>query len=198
MDHFGKPEGTWGKLTLKGMNKGHQPLTEWAFEQLQITTALTMILDVGCGGGAVLTRLLATFFNSEVHGVDYSATSVAVSKKVNATQLDKRCFIQQADVCELPFSDLTFDLVTAFETIYFWPDLEQAFCEINRVLKKGGYFLICCESDGSDGETWDQKITGMRYYPSDELVQKLAVNGFAEIRQYRNDQGWICLIGSKC
>jgi len=197
MDQFRKPEGTLGKMTLRGMNKGHQPLTEWAFEQLQVS-ATTMILDVGCGGGAVLARLLTDFPKSEVYGVDYSAASVSVSKKVNAAQLDKRCFIRQADVCKLPFSDQIFDLVTAFETIYFWSDLEQAFCEINRVLKKGGHFFICCESDGSNGETWDKKIAGMRYYSSDELVQKLTANGFTEIKQYKNDQGWLCLIGSKC
>lgn len=33
----------------------------------------------------------------------------------------------------------------AFETIYFWSDLETNFKEIYRVLRKGGQFLICNE-----------------------------------------------------
>jgi ubiquinone/menaquinone biosynthesis C-methylase UbiE len=38
----------------------------------------------------------------------------------------------------LPFKDEKFDLATAFETIYFWPDLVNDFKEVNRVLKSGG------------------------------------------------------------
>jgi len=38
-----------------------------------------------------------------------------------------------------------FDLVTAVETCYFWPNLKDAFIEIKRVLKKGGYLLIISE-----------------------------------------------------
>ena len=30
--------------------------------------------------------------------------------------------MQLADVADLPFRDRTFDFVSAFETIYFWPD----------------------------------------------------------------------------
>ena len=41
-----------------------------------------------------------------------------------------------------------FDAVTAFETVYFWPDLTQCFREVYRVLKPGGDILICNESSG--------------------------------------------------
>lgn len=37
---------------------------------------------------------------------------------------------------ELPFANETFDLATAFETIYFWSDIDQSFSQIYRVLKK--------------------------------------------------------------
>lgn len=51
------------------------------------------------------------------------------------------------DVGALPYGDGAFDLVTAFETVYFWPDLEKAFQEILRTLKPGGRFLLVCETD---------------------------------------------------
>ena len=41
-----------------------------------------------------------------------------------------------------------FDAVTAFETVYFWPDLPLCFREVYRVLKPSGTFLICNESNG--------------------------------------------------
>lgn len=37
------------------------------------------------------------------------------------------CRIQQVDVSALNFSDESFDLVTAFETVYLWPGLEKWF-----------------------------------------------------------------------
>ncbi len=43
-----------------------------------------------------------------------------------------------------------FDLATAFETVYFWPGLEKCFAEVCRILKPGGTFPICNESDGTD------------------------------------------------
>ena len=45
---------------------------------------------------------------------------------------DRRCTVQQASVAELPFEAEQFDVVTAFETVYFWPELAQNFREIYR------------------------------------------------------------------
>ena len=49
--------------------------------------------------------------------------------------------MQQASVAELPFEAEQFDVVTAFETVYFWPELAQNFREVYRVLKPGGVFF---------------------------------------------------------
>lgn len=47
----------------------------------------------------------------------------------------------QGDVRELPFGDGSFDQVTAFETVYFWPDLENAFRQVLRCCGPVGAFL---------------------------------------------------------
>ena len=64
------------------------------------------------------------------------------------------------------FADDWFDAVTAFETIYFWPDLPQCFREVYRVLKPSGTFLICNESNGDTDkdEKWTEIIGGMIIY----------------------------------
>ena len=61
-----------------------------------------------------------------------------------------RCTVIQGNVAELPFDDESFELATAFETVYFWPGLEHCFSEVCRVLQPGGRFIICNESDGTD------------------------------------------------
>lgn len=42
----------------------------------------------------------------------------------------------------LPFSESSFDVVAAFETVCFWLDNEKCFCGIYRVLKPNGCFMI--------------------------------------------------------
>ena len=99
-----------------------------------------------------------------VKGVDYSPVSVEKAKKVNEDAiLNGRCVILQGNVADLIFAAEQFDLVTAFETVYFWPDLLQSFREVHRVLKPGGMFLICneCGGDNEKDEKWTEKIDGM-------------------------------------
>ena len=81
------------------------------------------MLDIGCGGGATLQRLLKRSEGSTVYGIDISEESVAKARKVNAEVLDKRVFITQGSAEKLPYEDGKFDLVTAVEAVYFWPNL---------------------------------------------------------------------------
>ena len=144
-----KPEGFFGKMMVNGMNGGgHAQMANWALSSVQIKED-SQILDIGCGGGANIARLLQRAPKGVVQGIDYSSVSVAKSSKVNAKAIaEGRCKVQEASVVKLPFVENTFDLITAFETIYFWPDIEHCFDEVKRVLKPGGQFVIVNESDG--------------------------------------------------
>ena len=53
------PKGFWGKQALKAMNgKQHAALPEWVFAELNLSDD-AHVLDVGCGGGANIARLLS-------------------------------------------------------------------------------------------------------------------------------------------
>ena len=162
-----KPEGFFGKMMVNGMNGGdHAQMANWALSSVQIKEN-GQILDIGCGGGANIARLLQRVPKGMVQGIDYSSVSVAKSSKVNAKAIaEGRCKVQEASVVKLPFGENAFGLVTAFETIYFWPDIEHCFGEVKRVLKPGGQFVIVNESDGSGpmDAKWESLIEGMHTY----------------------------------
>ena len=146
-----KPVGFGGKIMVAMMNVGHSAVARWGLQFLNAAPD-ARVLDCGCGGGANIKRLLKKCPQGIVKGIDYSPVSVEKSKKVNETAIvEGRCTVLQGSVADMMFADNWFDAVTAFETVYFWPDLPQCFREVYRVLKPGGTLLICNESNGDIG-----------------------------------------------
>ena len=130
-----------------------------------------------------MKRLLNLCPEGKVYGIDLSEESVSFAQKYNAKHLDKRCFIQQGNVCSLPYKEGAFDAVTAFETVYFWSPVNKALSEVARVLRKGGCFLISLEaSDPEQGKMWTERIDGMVVYTADELKQLLFEAGFSSVK----------------
>ena len=146
-----------------------------------------------------MKRLLKKCPQGIVKGIDYSPVSVEKTKKINETAIaEGRCDVLRASVAELPFKSEQFDAVTAFETVYFWPDLPQCFREVYRVLKPGGTFLICNESNGDSDkdEKWTEIIGGMTIYKDIELKAYLEQAGFYEV-QIHKKKSWLCVTALK-
>ena len=189
------PKGKMGKLMLGMMNFGHGILTNWGLSYVAFQPGWHM-LDIGCGGGATLKRLLKRSDNSKVYGVDISSESVAKARKLNAKLLNSRVFVEQATAAELPFADNSFDLVTAVETIYFWPDLPKCLHEVRRVMKSHAQFVIMLEVTGHDS-VWTRMIDGMTAYSPEQLKQMLYDAGFVGVELYRRSPSYATIIGTK-
>ena len=193
-----KPVGLGGKLMVAMMNLGHTPVATWGLEFLHLSPD-AKVLDCGCGGGSNIKRLLKLCPKGTVWGIDYSPVSVEKSKRVNEAAVTKgRCDVLRASVTELPFESEQFNAVTAFETVYFWPDLPQCFREVWRVLKSGGTFLICNESNGDTDkdEKWTEIIGGMTIYKDIELKSCLEQAGFFDV-QIPQKKSWLCVTARK-
>ncbi len=195
-----KPEGLLGKLMVSGMNSGHAKLADWGFTHLPAVMPEKAV-DLGCGGGRNVGELLKKYPEAHVTGVDYSELSVEKAKNCNRESIAAgRCSIQQGDVSAMKFAGDTFDLATAFETVYFWPGLENCFTQVAQVLKPGGYFLICNESDGMDetARKYEKIIDGMKLYTSDEIEAALRAAGFSEVKSdHHPSSPWITVLARK-
>lgn len=196
-----KPEGFWGRMMVAGMNGGsHAAMASWGLDIANVP-ADGEIIDIGCGGGANLARLMDRSLRTKVTGVDYSSVSVEKSRNVNADAIARgRCKVLEASVASLPFKDDTFAMATAFETVYFWPYIEKSFAEVRRILVPGGKLLIVNEDDGLSGnnEKWEKMIEGMHTYTPDELKANLSAAGFKNIVVHLNEsKHWLCVIATK-
>ena len=96
------PQGRMGRAMLRFMNFCHAPLTNWGLGLIEFRDGWTM-LDIGCGGGATLTRLLKRSKDSKVYGIDISQESVEKARKFNVEWLDKRVFVSQGSAEKLPY-----------------------------------------------------------------------------------------------
>lgn len=186
-DNMRKPQGKLGNIQLKSMNKEHTPVSLWGLKHLNIKPD-DIILDIGCGGGINIKRMVENA--KKVYGIDYSIESVKLSKEVNKKLIEEgKVEILNGNVKSLPFEDDTFDIITAFETVYFWPDIEKCFAEVKRVLKPGGIFLIGMETNGSDNlimKFWKHFID-MQTYNDKEITTFLQNNNYNQITVYLRD-----------
>ena len=195
-----KPEGALGKLMLSGMNSGHAKLADWGFSHIRSLTPLTAV-DLGCGGGRNAGEMLRLFPTVRVTAVDYSALSVEKAKAYNREAIALgRCTVRQGDVSKLDLPSESFALATAFETVYFWPGLEKCFGQVYRVLKPGGTFMICNESDGKDEASlkYEKIIEGMKVYTAEEIEAALKTAGFSAVRSdHHPAKPWITVLAKK-
>ena len=195
-----KPEGFLGRLMLGGMNSGHAKLADWGLAHLPELSVLAAV-DLGCGGGRNAGELLRKYPAAHVTAVDYSSLCVEKAKAYNRAMIAAgRCTVRQGDVSDLALPAESFDLATAFETVYFWPGLEKCFAEAAKVLKPGGYFLICNESDGTDptGTKFETIIDGMKSYTAQEIEAALKAAGFSRVKtDHHSTKPWIAVLARK-
>lgn len=195
-----KPEGKLGKLMLRSMNSGHAKLADWGFTHLPVIRP-EQIVELGCGAGRNAKELLKKYPAAHVTAIDYSELSVEKAREYNSKSIaEGRCTVLQGDVSDLRLPTESFDLATAFETVYFWPGLERCFTQVARVLKPGGLFLICNESDGLDtiGKKFEKIIDGMRVYTTAEIEAALRKAGFSEVStDHYATKPWIAVLARK-
>ncbi|MBR1392996.1 MAG: class I SAM-dependent methyltransferase [Ruminococcus sp.] len=195
-----KPEGRLGKMMIKGMNSGHAKMADWGFSHLKKTQPVR-IAELGCGGGRNAGELLKKYPEARVTAIDYSPLSVEKATEYNKAMIEQgRCEVLQGDVSALTLDRESYDLATAFETVYFWPGLEKCFSQVAGILKEGGIFMIVNESDGTDKTSlkFEKIIDGMKCYTAEEIETALRAAGFSAVKaDHHPSKPWITVIAKK-
>lgn len=191
--------GRWiGRFFVWMMNRSHSALTDWGLQHVQIGKQ-SQVLDIGCGGGRTIQKLAALATEGRVCGVDFADGSVAGSRALNADLIAAgRVEIQQASVSDLPYEANAFDLVTAVETHYYWPDLVQDLRGILRVIKPGGVLCIIAEVYRSGAKNVISQLAmmplGGKVLSAAEHREAFSSVGFMDVQVFEEPKhGWICV-----
>lgn len=197
--NFAKPGVFPGNfIVFRGMAANHKPLQEFALSFIELPQK-GKILDIGCGGGQFIAEMAARAPEASFQGLDHSPLSVKQTARTNrALVREKRLRITVGSVSDLPFPENSFDLATASETVYFWPDLKKDFRQVLNVLKPDGVFMICCDSsDKEAGKKYTDHIPGMTVYTAEEFTALLTEAGFCKVEAHLRPDGAVCMTARK-
>lgn len=185
------------------MNATHRAVTEWGLGHVTIGRRFT-ILDVGCGGGGTVAALASQAGDGKVCGVDISPASVDTARRTNAELIESgRVDVRLASVSALPFGNDTFDLATAVETHYYWPQPVANAREILRVLRPGGTLVIIAETYRGRRMDWlfrpvMRLLLRATYLTPAEHADWLKAAGYAGVEvDTEASNGWVCVVGRK-
>jgi ubiquinone/menaquinone biosynthesis C-methylase UbiE len=98
-------------------------------------------LEVGCGGGRLLERVLAA--GARGAGVDHSREMIDLTTKRNRGAVETGALeLKLAEAEQLPWPDAAFSVVLSANTFFFIERPERALAEFFRVLSPDGRMVI--------------------------------------------------------
>ena len=181
------------------MSRQTRPAVEWAVSVID-PKSTDHVLDVGFGGGLSIQRLAERTPDGFLAGIDLSDDMVAaVSKRVAPAIAEGWVELRAGDVLSLPYEDGRFDLASAINTVYVWPDAAGAFRELHRVFKPGGrVFVVFPPLENFRKMPFTRE--GFSLHEQSELEQWLADAGFQDISVLTDESegmGSVSLVGTK-
>jgi ubiquinone/menaquinone biosynthesis C-methylase UbiE len=98
------------------------------------------ILDLGCGEGITLERILHRFPDRHVLGIDSAEDKVRVCQEHHLP-------VRQGSAYSLDLEDQSWDCSLMLEVVEHLEEPQKALREVHRVLRKGGLFLLIFPHD---------------------------------------------------
>jgi cyclopropane fatty-acyl-phospholipid synthase-like methyltransferase len=166
------PSGPEGKRILDHLNKVNSNINRLTLEGLSLE-ADDRLLEIGFGGGALISEVMRINPKVRVFGVDISALAVELATQRFKSEIcSGTASFLKIDDRGPPFNDDFFDKIATVNVIYFVSDIEQQLREAFRLLKQGGLYVLSYADRSPD------RITR---FPSEKIEHLLSKVGFDNI-----------------
>ena len=168
----------------------YRPIHDAVLGRLEGVTP-SSVVDLGCGTGQLTQRMIRTFPDASVVGVDLSTGMLAgAADRLRASGRETAALLR-ADAHRLPFSASSVDIVVCTESFHWYEDQARVLDEVARVLVPGGRLLIASIATLTGaGDRLVRHTSGLggrtiRALPSRRMRRLLAGSGFEVLQQRR-------------
>jgi SAM-dependent methyltransferase len=100
------------------------------------------VLDAGCGVGSIALDLAHTIAPGRIFGIDVDPEQIEVARTTAAQRGIENAEFAMGSVYELPFDDVSFDIVCANAVLFYLREPRRALIEFKRVLRPGGLAAV--------------------------------------------------------
>lgn len=191
--HFGlgplqiDPQTANQETITQEVQRTENVLTEAMIEKLSYDEEPSFSVDLGCGRGGNLFRILDLHDNARVHGVNLNVyQSEVCNEEIDVRNLNERAEVRQANFLSIPYFDGTFTHAYCCEVTQYALDLGILFEEVARVLQSKGRFVIATwvYNDAKDEDAIRSVVEPINdHYAStmhclNDYLNNLKVNGF--------------------
>ena len=97
-----------------------------------------MLLDAGCGPAPMITLLSEKYPDRHYTGIDLTPKMIEQAKKKNIPNAE---FVV-GDCENLPFSENSFDTIICANSFHHYPNPQNFFNSVQKVLKPGGRLIL--------------------------------------------------------
>ena len=146
-----KTEQEYKELTIKEFTKaasiydsGHAGIYELCkddyppiLEELE-KEPFDTLLDVGCGTGPMIQLLCEKYPDKHYTGIDLTPEMIEVAREKNMEDIN----LVVGDCEKLPFDDNSFDAVICCQSFHHYPNVQDFFDSVYRVLRPGGRLIL--------------------------------------------------------
>ena len=195
-----KPRGLFGKIVLSRiLNRENSIMNETTLELLNLKPS-DQTLEIGFGGGALLSLMLKTQPQNKLYGADFSLDMVTLCRQKFSTFINKHLMqLDYAPVNKLPYKANTFTKICSVNTFYFWHDYSLALKELRRILRDNGV-LVLTLGDKNSMQKSDITQHGFNLFTYHDVIQLLEAEGFkiTQVKEENDKSGsFFCVAAIK-
>ena len=110
----------------------------------------TDLLDCGCGTAPMLTLLHEKYPEKHYTGIDLTPKMIEVAKSKKMAGVE----LVVGDCENLPFAEESFDVVICCQSFHHYPNVQDCFNSVCRVLRPDGRLILRDMTAESDGVRW--------------------------------------------
>jgi len=124
-------------------------------------------LDLGCGDGQVLKRVLEHCGPREMVGIDLDPRETEAARRSGIYTA-----VHTGPASEIPEPDDSFDFVFSNSVLEHIPDLGAVFAEVARVLRPGGVLIFTAPAVTFPGALWGPLLPGQDRMAYEAMIHK--------------------------